>query len=425
MKSISTFALAAALLVGSAVVTAPYHPAEAKKKKGEEAAAATSTGRTLVITPAARPAMSALDKAVKAKDKAAFDAALPVAEAAATTPDEKYFVATSRYQFALDANDEPGQVAALEAIIASGAAQANQLAVAHFDLGVRAFAASDFAKAETAFTQALAANPAETGAMFNLAVTQIKLNKKAEALAMLQRAIDANKAASKPVPEGWYKTALTVAFETRSPTAQTLSNEVLAAYPTRENWRNALVVFRDSVKRDTPASIDILRLMRASKSMTTKAEYYDLALALSETNPALPYEAQKVIDEAVAANLARTSDDSYRRVNSFAAPKLAEDQASLPGLETRARAAATGKLAFNTADALLGYGQYAKAADLYRTAISKGGDVDVPLANQRLGIALALAGDKAGAEAAFKAVTGARAPVAALWLSWLTNPIQG
>ena len=424
MKSISTFALAAALVAGGAVVTAPFHPAQAKKKKAEPAAAAAS-GRQLTITPAARPAMSALDKAVKAKDKAAFDAALPAAEAAAVSADDKYFVARQRYQFARDANDDAGQAAALEAIIASGGAQPSELASANFNLGVKAFGASNWARAETAFTQAVALNPADTDAMFNLGVTQIKLKKDADALAVLQRAIAANKAANQPVPEGWYKTALQIAFAARKPEAQTLSSEVLAAYPTKENWRNALVVFRDGVKRDTPASIDVLRLMRASKSMTTKAEYYDLALALSETNPALPYEAKQVIDEAVAANVARTTDDSYRRVNNFAAPKLADDQASLPGLETRARASATGKLAFNTADALLGYGQYAKAADLYRVAISKGGDVDVPLANQRLGIALALAGDKVGAEAAFKAVTGPRAGVSALWLSWLKNPVQG
>lgn len=424
MKSISTFALAAALVVGGAVVTAPFHPAQAAKKKKAEAAPA-ATGRQLSITPAARPALGALDKAVKAKDKAAFDAALPAAEAAAVSGDDKYFVARQRYQFARDANDDAAQAVALEAIIASGGAQPSELASANFNLGVKAFGASNWARAETAFTQATTLNPADTDAMFNLAVTQIKLKKDAEALTTLQRAIAGNKAANKPVPEGWYKTALQVAFSLRRPEAQTLSSEVLAAYPTRENWRNALVVFRDGVKRDTAASIDVLRLMRASKSMTTKAEYYDLALALSETNPALPYEAKKVIDEAVAANIARTTDDSYRRVNSFAAPKLAEDQASLPGLETRARAAASGKLAFNTADALLGYGQYAKAAELYRIAISKGGEVDVPLANQRLGIALALAGDKAGAQTAFKAVTGPRASVAALWLSWLTNPVQG
>lgn len=424
MKSISTFALAAALLVGGAVATAPFNPVEAAKKKKGEAAA--DTGRKLTITPAARPALGALDKAVKAKDKAAFDAALPSAEAAATTTDEKYFVARQRYQFTRDTSDAPGQLAALEAIIASGGAQGDELGSTHFNLGVLAFNANDFQKAEAAFVKAVELKPADTGAMFNLAMTQVKLNRRAEALDMLQRAIAANKAASKPVPEGWYKTALTLAFDLRNPAAQTLSREVLAAYPTRENWRNALVVFRDSVRRDRAASIDVLRLMRASKSMTTKGEYYDLALALSETNPALPYEAKQVIDEAVAANLAKTTDDSYRRVNSFAtASKLADDQASLPGLETRAKAAATGKLAFNTADALLGYGQYARAADLFRTAISKGGDVDVALANQRLGIALALAGDKAGAEAAFKAVTGARAPVAALWLSWLTNPVQG
>ena len=59
-----------------------------------------------------------------------------------------------------------------------------------------------------------------------------------------------------------------------------------------------------------------------------------------------------------------------------------------------------------TADAYYGYGQYAKAAALYRAALQKGGE-DPNLVNLRLGIALAQAGNRAEAETAFRAVTGA------------------
>jgi hypothetical protein len=427
MKSISTFALAAALLAGSAVVTAPFHPAEAKKKKAD-AATATATGeagkRQLVITPAARPAMSALDKAVKAKDKAAFDAALPVAEAAATTPDEKYFVARQRYQFARDTNDDAAQLAALEAIVASGGAQPAEAASANFNLGVKAFGASNWARAESAFTKAVELNPTDTDAMFNLAVTQIKLKKDADALTTLQRAIAGLKSAGKPVPEGYYKTALQTAFSARNPAAATLSSEVYAAYPTAENWRNSLIVFRDTVRTDETANLDVLRLMRASKALGARAEYYDLAVSLSDAG--LPAEAKAVLEEGKAAGVnppIRESDSLYQRVMGTVGGKLAEDRASLPGLETRAASQATGRLAFRTADAYLGYGEYAKAAALYRTALSKGGaDVDANLVNLHLGMALAMSGDKAGAEAALKAVAGARAGVAKQWLTWLARP---
>jgi Flp pilus assembly protein TadD len=61
-----------------------------------------------------------------------------------------------------------------------------------------------------------------------------------------------------------------------------------------------------------------------------------------------------------------------------------------------------------------------KAAALYRAAIEKG-SIDANVANTRLGIALARAGQRAEAEAAFRAVGGARADLANLWLVWLSQ----
>ena len=72
------------------------------------------------------------------------------------------------------------------------------------------------------------------------------------------------------------------------------------------------------------------------------------------------------------------------------------------------------------ADAYFSYGQYAQAAELYRAALQKGADAN--LANTRLGAALALAGQRAEAEAAFRAVTGPRAELAQFWLLWLSQP---
>ena len=56
----------------------------------------------------------------------------------------------------------------------------------------------------------------------------------------------------------------------------------------------------------------------------------------------------------------------------------------------------------------------------YRVALTKSG-VDKDLANLRLGMALARAGDKAGATAALNAAGGAQAEVAKLWLTYLAT----
>ena len=56
----------------------------------------------------------------------------------------------------------------------------------------------------------------------------------------------------------------------------------------------------------------------------------------------------------------------------------------------------------------------------YRAALGKSG-VDKDLANLRLGMALAQAGDKAGATAALNAAGGAQADLAKLWLAYLAQ----
>ena len=65
-------------------------------------------------------------------------------------------------------------------------------------------------------------------------------------------------------------------------------------------------------------------------------------------------------------------------------------------------------------------GDYAKAAELYRMALGKPG-VDAEVANLHIGMALARAGDKAGATAALNAVSGPRAEIAKFWLAYLNQ----
>jgi tetratricopeptide (TPR) repeat protein len=424
MKNISSFAVAASLVVSGALLVYPAQEAGAKKKAAGPAGSAVATAgeRRLTITAAARAPLKALETAVKAKDNTSYAAVLAAAQAAATTPDEKYFVAKLRLEHGLNANDPAEQMAALDAVIAEGNPDASELPRLHQSIGVLAFNAGNWQKSHDAFAKVVELNPSDRDAVINLALTKMKLKRNAEALPLMKQAIASAKAAGVAVPEAWYRNALQIAYEARMPEAVALSRETYIAFPTTENWRNALVVYRDSVRTDDAVNIDTLRLMRASKSIALKNEYYDLAIALSDAG--LPGEAKAVLDESVAAHLGRPSDDTYRRIMTLVAAKVAEDRAAIPALEARALTAPTGRLAFRTGDALLGYGDYAKAASLYRTAASKGGaDVDTSLANLRLGIALALGGNKAEATTVLKGVTGPRAALAAYWLDWLSkNP---
>lgn len=74
----------------------------------------------------------------------------------------------------------------------------------------------------------------------------------------------------------------------------------------------------------------------------------------------------------------------------------------------------------NVGDAWFGYGDYAKAAGFYRSALGRPG-ADPNLINLHLGMALALQGDKAAATEALGKVTGARADLAKYWLIYVNS----
>ena len=71
-------------------------------------------------------------------------------------------------------------------------------------------------------------------------------------------------------------------------------------------------------------------------------------------------------------------------------------------------------------DGSLKNGEYQKAAELFRAALGKQG-VDKDVANLRLGMSLARAGDKAGATSALNAVGGSQADIAKLWLTYVAT----
>ena len=69
-------------------------------------------------------------------------------------------------------------------------------------------------------------------------------------------------------------------------------------------------------------------------------------------------------------------------------------------------------------DRYYGMGNYSKAAEIYRQVAAKPG-ADKELANLHLGMALARAGDKAGATAALQWRDGGRADIAKFWLLYV------
>jgi tetratricopeptide (TPR) repeat protein len=132
-----------------------------------------------------------------------------------------------------------------------------------------------------------------------------------------------------------------------------------------------------------------------------------------------PAEAKKIADQGFAAGALGSGSeaDRQRKLRDTAAKQVAEDEKALTQSTRDAAAAKDGVALVNVGFALVNAGQFDKGIALMEQGIQKGGLKRPDDARLHLGIAYLLAGRKANAVAAFKAVQGAdgSADLARLW----------
>ena len=416
MKPVSHLALAAALVLG---LTAA--PVVAKTK---DAPAAAATGPKFNLSKPFQAAAAPIQKALTANDFAGAMAALPAADAAATTPDDKYIAAKFRYSAAKGMKDEAGADAALKAILASGSVPATEVGQINYLLGANAYFAKDYGRAVSYFNTAITAKYPLPDMYIMAADASYKMNKFADGVALAQQGIAMQAATGQPVSEDFYARTYTGALNTKSDALSVPTGiELIRHYPTQSNWRSVLVNYRNFHQLDGQVSLDLFRLMRVANSVAGERDYYEYAALATERG--LPGEAKAVVAEAFLRDKSVSSSRPLKEIGDLAGSKVAADHAGLAAAAAAApngknkAGAASGRQALGVADAYLSYGEDAKAIPLYRLAISKATDVDMNAANMRLGIALARTGDAAGARAAFGLVQGPRADVAKFWLLYL------
>ncbi len=354
-------------------------------------------------------------------DWAAAAAALPAAQAGAASPYARYVVGQLQLQIGRGTSNQAMQVQAVDAMIASGGAPATALPTLLAGRASFAIQASDWAGAETALTRFLEINPNDGERLRQLAEVKIRLNKNNEALALYQRLLAAAEAAGTPVSEENLRRTLELTIDQRqADQIAPLNQRLLRTYPTTENWRTALVRFRQNTgETDAGLALDVRRLMRVAGAFARAGDYVEFAGRLARAGQ--PGEAKAVLDDGIARGTVNAADPDVRQMQTTSAGRITEDRAALPVLRTRALAAATGREARIAGDTYFGYGQYPQAIELYRASMQKGGE-DANLLNTRIGMSHAAAGQTAEAQTALRAVTGPRTALAAYWLLWLEHP---
>jgi hypothetical protein len=416
MKLASTLSISVALALGTIGLTTSV----AVTAKTEKPPAAPA----FKLSQPFRAAIGPVQALIKSGDTAGATAKLAAADALAIAPDEKYVAGAVRLELAGALKNQLMQGQALEAMVLSGSTPAADLPKFNFFLGNFAYQAQNYTKALGHFTAADKAgyNGGNQIDMFLLmAESNFKLNQPAVGFPYIDRAIAAQTAAGQKPPESWYSRAASVAYKAKLPSevAKWTSAQV-RAYPTAENWRSALVTYRDGTKLEGNQSLDLMRLMRLTKSLAGERDFFEYASMAVDR--ALPGEAKSAIEEGFASGAVTKSSRPVGELLTLATNKIPGDRASLVASEKTAAGGAA-RVAKGTADGYLGYGEDAKAISLYRLALQKGG-VDADEVNTRLGIALARSGQKADARTAFGLVKGAvRADIARYWLLWLDlNP---
>jgi cytochrome c-type biogenesis protein CcmH/NrfG len=410
-----TITAAAVLLSGVALVAAPASAQMGSSPEPSPPQAATSSSQgkqqqgiqPKVSSQAVKP-LKELQAAVQANNGPGVQAAVAAANAAAKSADDKYMVGALEYKYAAAAKDDAMRAAAIEEMIASGFKGA-PIADLYGDLGSTYTRLKQDQRAADAYQHALQLDPNNIDATAGLAEAKVASGQAAEGLTMLQKGIALQSAGGQKAPETWYKRALQIAWKAKLPQALQISREWVAAYPTTDAWTNALAVYQNLVSLDDSQTLDLMRLKRATGSLTP-ADYF--TYADTAVRKGYSGEAKAVLDEGFAGNKVQKSNASFSQLYTLASQKSQGDKAGLPAAP---QASSTAHLLLANGDAWYGYGDYAKAADFYRAALAKS-DVDANTANLHLGMALVGQGDKAGAAAALNKVTGPEAELAKFWL---------
>ena len=400
-----TSATAVAAVLGCALIVAAPAVAKEKPKKEEE-----QKGAQLKPSKEFSPALKKLTEAAKAKDMAALEAALAEGQASATSPDDKYLVSFYELQLGIGKSDKAIQGKALDGMLESGLTPPESLAAYNFFSGNFAYGDKDYAKAVKRLEAAKAAGSTEQGLPVLLMDSYLKLNQVDQGLAVAKEAIAAARAAGRvPSEELYVRPASALQAAKRNSELLDMLAMRLQDYPQPVIWRNTLFILLQQEASDKVMNLDTFRLMRATKSMTQRPEYLEYAALATEAG--YPSEAVAVIKEGQAANVIQTSDERFNTILESQEPRAKADAVALKADAAKPATAANPKLARQTADGLVGIGDYATAISLYEKAAA-GGD---PLAQYRLGVAQALAGQKDAAIASFAKVQGDRARLANLW----------
>ncbi|MDC0886384.1 hypothetical protein OAS19_01135 [Altererythrobacter sp.] len=415
-------ALAIALMCGTAITaTALEAPAHAQKKKNDKKEKAAKPDYTKEFIEGYQVAQE-LTKA-ETPDNAAIKAKVAEITPLAKTPDDMFVLGNLTYIAGRDAQDIAMQREGVGRMLDSGKTPAENLGQYSFLAGQLAYQDKDWAAARTRIQAAIEAGYSDNDPEAIVAETYFNENLNAEGLAYLNGVIDARRTAGVAVDESWLRRGITVAYQNDiADQATAFAGMYASMYPSTDSWGDAIAINRNFNDYDSQATLDLLRLARRTDALRNTRDFVDYIDAADFRR--LPGEVKAIAEMGISSGKLETSDVFVSEALSGANSRIRADQAELPSLERDARSGSSLPTVMAAGDALLSYGEAAKAEEFYTKALTLPG-VDTPRVLTRLGIAQVDQGKNDEAKVTFAKVQGARQAIARLWSMYAEQKSAG
>ncbi|WEK46982.1 MAG: hypothetical protein P0Y56_01470 [Candidatus Andeanibacterium colombiense] len=346
--------------------------------------------------------------------------------AKAETPDDKFMAGDLMGFLGAFSGDQALRAQGLKLKLDSGTLKPDLAAASWFELGQLSYATNRVDDARAAFEAAYKAGKIE--AALYAADTFYSTNRVPEGLDYLEAQINARLAAGQEVPLEWYGNGLNKARGLNDPVRLGhWAGLYGAGGHTPQSWNAAIGVVMQTSKYGPAEQLDAYRLMKRTNSLLATGDYVryiEAADARSMANEVLP-----ALDEAVSkgllsktpggsvtADLVTFTNSNYEIANK----RGPEDRNTIGAIVADAQKGANGANARDAGDVYQSFGDNAKAEEMFKLALQKGG-VDNDRILMRMAIAQADQGKYADAKASLAKITGARAPLAGLWIAYIDS----
>lgn len=193
--------------------------------------------------------------------------------------------------------------------------------------------------------------------------------------------------------------------------------KLLTYYPKKAYWGELIAHLKAKPQFGDRLALDTYRLALATDSLSGADDYVEMAQLAAQAG--YPAEGKQVVDKGYALGVLGTGPDAARhqRLRDLLAKRVGDDRAAWAETEAKARGSSDGntlvKLGFNQVLS----GEAGKGVGLIQEGIGKTSEQHVQTAKLRLGIAQALSGKSANANATFRSISGQDgvADLARLW----------